>query len=496
MKIQRRTFSGGYCFKRFEGESGLEVFTADIPSQVAIPLKQGLGYEATALVRYGDAVKAGQIIGRLDSAISSPIHSSVNGTVDAVKTIDYFGEKIQTVFITADGSPDWQPLEGHSAQWQALPVSKIEELLYLSGVTSLGSSGIPTNYKSSIISPLDVEHLIIHHTEAEVFNESLLFKDERLIHFVEGLIILRTLMRNAKLHVAFSFPQSDRLFQIADLVKDREAISYYSLKPKYPQHREEVLIPTILQKKVPYGYLPANIGVVTFTVQDVLHVYDAVVNGKPLIERWISLAGPGFEDRPYLRVRIGTALQDVVTSRMKQDQEYRFIVNSITTGKTLPDLSLPVTKEYRKITSLVEKREGDFLSFMQPGFRDDSYSNTFASLLLPFKKRLTTNISGEQRACISCGFCSECCPAGLYPNLLHRYVEREKFDEPLVRFGIFDCIDCNLCTYVCPSKIPVARLLKQGKEKLIEEGFYPYEQTDFVDMLITIFNASLISPRI
>ena len=111
MKIEQRTFSGGYCFKRFEGESGLEVLTAEVPSQVAIPLKQGLGYEADALVRYDDVVKAGQIIGRLDSAISSPVHSSVNGTVDAVKTIDYFGEKIQTVFIIADGSSDWQPLE-------------------------------------------------------------------------------------------------------------------------------------------------------------------------------------------------------------------------------------------------------------------------------------------------------------------------------------------------------------------------------------------------
>jgi Na+-translocating ferredoxin:NAD+ oxidoreductase RnfC subunit len=119
---------------------------------------------------------------------------------------------------------------------------------------------------------------------------------------------------------------------------------------------------------------------------------------------------------------------------------------------------------------------------MQPGFRADSAIRAFVSTVLPLKKRIDTNIKGEKRACISCGLCNECCPRGLYPNILHRYVERNKFDEPLVQFGIFDCLDCNLCTYVCPSKIPVAALLKQGKAKLAEEGFQPQIPELFVDL--------------
>lgn len=515
MKIQQRTFSRGYYFTRFEGEPVGELLTSVLPSEVAIPLKQGFGHEVPCLVKYGDVVKAGQIIGRDDSSMSSPIHSSVSGTVNAVEQEEYFGENIQTVFITLDGSQEWQPLEGYSSQWRDLPNSKLEELLYLSGVTSLGSSGIPTSYQSSLISPSEVEHVIIHHTEAEVFNDSLfvLLKDERLNHFVEGLAILKVLMPNARMHVAFNYELADWLVQVAEL--NKEALLYYALKPKYPQHRDEMLIPTIIGNKLPHGSLPANIGVITLTVQDVLHVYDAVARGKPLIERLISLAGPGFTHQPYLLVKIGTPIQDIIASRTNQEKELRFILNSLLTGSILGDLTIPVTKEYSRVIAIEEDREGGILPFVQLGIRSDSYTNLFLSRFwpennpflsqflpsdtflsrflpknefltpfLPWPKLVNTNIHGEKRGCISCGFCSDCCPAGLYPNLLHRYVEREKIDEPLVKFGIFKCIDCNLCTYVCPSKIPVAKLLKEGKEQLLHEGFHPDEdKVSFADVV-------------
>ena len=487
MEIDERTFSGGYCFKGFECESTLEVIKSEVPPEVAIPLKQGFGKEVSAIVKPGDVVKAGQIIGRDDDTISSPIHSSVNGTVNEIELVEYFNEKTQTVFITTDSSSDWMPIEGHSAEWSALPADKIEELLYLSGVTSLGSSGIPSKYKSSIISPFEVEHIIIHHTESDLFNEScaMLLKDELLSHFVEGLAILKAVMKMSKIHIAFSRSSSKWLMRIADMIKDKDSIledstSFYTLKSKYPQHRDEVLIPSILGRKFPHGYLPANIGVLTFTIQDVLHVYDAVVTGKPLIERLISLAGPGFDHRPYLLVKIGTSFQDIIVSRRKRDRELRFIINSITTGKTILDLNMPVTKTCSRVISIIEERGGDTFSFIRLGARKDSYSNTFLSLFCSPKKSLTTNIHGERRPCISCGFCSDCCPSGLYPNLLHLYVLREKIDEPLVQFGIFDCIECNLCTYVCPSKIPVAKLLKEGKVKLLHEGFHPDEQNSSI----------------
>ena len=515
MKIERRSFSKGYYFKRFEGEPTLEILTSKIPEEVAIPLKHGFGEEVPALVKRGDVVKAGQIIGRDDETISSPVHSSVSGTVNTVEREEYFGEELQTVFITPEGSHEWQPIEGYSPEWRDLPVSKIEELLYLSGVTSLGASGIPTRYKSSPISPSEVKEIIVHHTEDEVFNDSLdiLLKDDRLHHFVEGLMILKTLMPDVRIHLAFNSELTNWLTRIADLSK--ESFLYYALKPKYPQHRSEVLIPTIIGKKIPPSSEPVDIGVLTFTVQDVLHIYEAVVKGKPLIERLVTLAGPGFEQCPYLQVKIGTPFQDIVIPRVKQDQELRFVLNSLLTGKTIVDLIMPVTSECSRIIALKEERDGPLLPFVLLGIKSDSYTNVFLSRFwpennpflsqflptdtslsrflpkskflsrfLPVPKCLNTNVHGEKRGCLSCGLCSDCCPAGLYPNYLHHYVERERFDEALVKFGIFKCLECNLCTYVCPSKIPVAKLLKEGKEQLLHEGFSPDDvKTSFADIV-------------
>ena len=90
MPVKNRRFSGGYRFRRFEGEPGGEIIEIGIPEKVIIPLKQGFGKEVKPVVNRGDRVEAGQIIGRDDDSISTPVHSSVNGTVEDIVKIDYF----------------------------------------------------------------------------------------------------------------------------------------------------------------------------------------------------------------------------------------------------------------------------------------------------------------------------------------------------------------------------------------------------------------------
>lgn len=445
----------------------------EIPEKIIIPLRQGFGNELNPCVKKGDRVKSGQIIGINNDIVSSPVHSSVNGKVVEIKKINYFKREINAIEIMSDGTREYLKLEGCAPDWNKLPVEKLEELLYKSGVTSLDREGIPTGYKSSIIRPEDVEAVIVHGISSEVYNISLevLLGGKNIFNFLEGLKILKKILSRSKIYIALNIHDRKFLESITKLTAEYDWLEIYPLEPKYPQGYDEILVPTLLGKKFPYGYSAANIGVVILNIQAVTQVYDAVVNGKPLIERTIALCGPGWKDNVHLKVRVGALLGDITGEWLKEGVKSRIILNSLITGVCLNDLSLPIERTFSQLIAVPENAAGRFMSFLRPGYSVDSYTNTFLSAYLPFaNKDAETNMHGEQRACITCGYCEEICPVGIIPHLLSKYSERNILDETVMRYKIFNCIDCNLCSYVCPSKIPLARHIKEGQEKLITMG--------------------------
>jgi Na(+)-translocating NADH:ubiquinone oxidoreductase A subunit len=478
MTPKYKVFPRGYEFRNFEGQPETKLIQAEIPRSVTIPLRQGFGNEVVPLVEPGQKVAAGQIIGRDDKSVSSPVHSSVNGTVVRIEKIDYLSRKTRAIFIESDGTPDWQRLEGHSSRWDNLPPTRIDELIYLSGASSNGRAGIPTRFNSSVIAPEEVENVIVQGIDSEVHNLSLdvLLKGERLLQFIEGLKILKKVMARARFHLALSRSQKSLLDEVSQSLLADNSISFCTIAPKYPVYYDEVLTPLLLGGRFPYGYSAANIGVVVLDIQAVLHVYEAVVEGKPLIERMVALCGPGFRERPHVKLRVGSSLEHVIEGKVSDDKEARFVINSLLTGESLSDLSLPIGQTFTTVIALLEENEREFLSFMRPGFRKDSYSRTCLSILFKkdskmFQKSCGTNIHGEQRPCIFCTFCEEVCPVGIIPHVLFHHVEKNIIDETLLRYKIFTCVECNLCSYVCPSKIPVARRIREGKAKLVDEGF-------------------------
>lgn len=130
MAIKHSRFPGGYQFRSYRGQPVDELLVFPIPDKVLIPLKQGFGNELPPLVGEGEGVSAGQIIARDDSIVSSPIHATVNGVMECISRINYFKQEITAVRIRSDGTNDWQPIPGHSADWKNLPV---EAVLYLCG---------------------------------------------------------------------------------------------------------------------------------------------------------------------------------------------------------------------------------------------------------------------------------------------------------------------------------------------------------------------------
>ncbi len=471
---------GGYRFTRFAGQPQPEIVDAGIPPVVTIDLGPvTAGYVGNtpvrSLIEEGETVSAGQIIARDDEALGNPVIATVNGRVEEILK----GRQTDAaVVIRSDGTESWKTVEGYSAEWKNLGAEVLEKLVYLSGASGAVSGGIPTRFNSAAIEPRQVDHILLQLIPAEVFNPdpAILLDGRDIGAAAQGLEILSRIMPGAQLHLAGGRKQRSLLQRLQQAYGQNrmKSVTLHTLEAKYPNHREEVMIPALLGQEYPHGYSALNLGVLVIDLQALLQVRDAVVEGKPAIQRVIALGGEGFIKRPHLRARIGAALEELLSPYLDKKRQQRIVRNSLLTG-TVVEQSV-VDPLLATVIALPEGLQAPPLAFSRPGFRTDSYSRTFLANFVPFAKTADTNLHGEHRPCIACTYCDSVCPAGILPHLLHRYVQRDVIDETLVRLRIFDCIDCNLCTYVCTSKIPLAELMRKGKEKLKAEGLDPRPQ--------------------
>ncbi|HHT9126124.1 MAG TPA: 4Fe-4S dicluster domain-containing protein [Candidatus Brocadiia bacterium] len=486
MLAYRKTFSGGFFLKNFSGIPKPTIEEVPLPARVIIPLKQGYGSEVPPTVKPLDKVTAGQVIGIRDSSISTPVLASVNGTVEQFIKIKYLNNEVYAIVIKSDGSKGWTKIEVASPKFESKKPDEIGKILYTAGVTSLGPSGFPTRYNTSSAKVENITDLIINAVNTEPFlptNEILLkgnpetSSGQAIERFVTGVRILRQALPKANVHIGINRQDNEIIIKLINAAKGRGTqaglgswLHIYPLKPKYPQEHEAVLTNTILSRVVPYGGHAADIGIVVLDVQAVLHAYEAVVEGKPLIERIVTLGGSAYKDNIAVKVRVGTPIEHILAHRIKGDVEKRVILGGIMTGITQSDLSVPITKTTSSIVALEENKKREFLTFLRPGINRHSFSNTFLSAIFPFwKKRSDTNIHGEFRPCIVCTYCTDACPVDMMPHLLSKYVRFGPLEETL-KLKLYACIDCGLCTYVCPAKIPLMEDIQAGRRRIVEEG--------------------------
>ncbi len=469
LEVVRKTISGGYRFN-FKGAPEDRLIELGLPAKVLIPLEDGCGREVQPLVTEGDKVKAGQIVGRSQEP-SNPVHASVSGRVESLTRLAYLHGGTNALVIKADGATDWQPLAGHAPEWQRLSQDQIKGLLFASGVIAHDGEGIPTGFNTSSVSSQEVEALIIQGVEDTPYHPSLsvLIAGARCEHFIEGLAILNKVLPRANIALAINNRRQDLLKTLVLKLKHFKGLKLYSLAPKYPQSNEWVLARTILGGSA--KKLIRSKKVVVLSVATVLLVRDAVVEGKPLIERIVALGGPGWKENYHIRVRVGTPLEDIA-SRYLRPMQSRLIPNNLLTNEAITDLSFPVDRNLASLAAIPETTKRQIFPFLRLGTDDRSYSRAFISAFNPFMaKSCDTNINGEARPCIFCGYCEEICPADIIPHLFDKHVERNLINKGLIDHGIFDCVECNLCTYICPSKISLAESIKLGKQKLVELGF-------------------------
>lgn len=463
-----KTFKGGHYFGLFEGTPrGKRLQAAPLPKRVIIPLRQGFSAEVAPTVKEGDHVKTGQIIGRAEpkpKKPSTPVHASISGRVIKIEKHPHpLGGETLCVIIESDGKDEWEKLD-RLLYYEKLSPEELGKILYEAGVTSGGQAGFPTSYHSAYATPDKIRYLIIHAVETEPFCEAtdqLLY--EEFDKFVGGIKILRQALGNVQVHIGLAY-NKPRIYE--ELIKRFERSDWctiHRLRPKYPQGDDAVLIRTLLGLLLPQRGYATDAGCVVQDVQQCIAAYEAVVEGKPFVERVVSVAGSAIKEPGNYRVRVGTPIGDLLENNLKGNG--RIVMGSIMRGQAQGDLDVPITREIPTAIALREA-ERELFPIARLGWDCDSFTKVYFSL--PWvKKRATTSLHGSPRPCVKCGYCVDVCPQNLVPALLGEYSANGLLSEAQ-DIDLFACIECGLCAYVCPSKIPLLEQIREGKRKILE----------------------------
>jgi electron transport complex protein RnfC len=406
-----------------------------IPKQVAVPLGQNLGAPAKPIVKRGDIIKTGQLIGIGESFISANVHSPVSGKILKLDLVlDSSGFRRQAVIINVQGD-EWREdidlSEDIIHDVQDTPEDIIRKIKN-AGIVGMGGATFPTHVKLMPPPGKKAEYLIINGVECEPY----LTSDHRIMieRGKELLIGTKILMKALKVNNGFIGIENnkpDAIENLRNLSKDFQGIEIVPLKVKYPQGGEKQLIKAVVNREVPSGKLPIEVGCVVQNVGTTIAVYEAVQKNKPLIERVVTVTGKSLTKPSNFQVRIGTPVSTLIEAAGGlPDDTGKIIGGGPMMGKALLSPDIPVVKGTSGILLM----------------RDEESHRK------------------SESACIRCSKCTYVCPMGLEPYLLSRASKLAHW-EITEKEKIMDCIECGSCQYTCPANIPLLDWIRLGKNK-------------------------------
>jgi Na+-translocating ferredoxin:NAD+ oxidoreductase subunit C len=413
--------------------SGRPIQVLPLPDTVIIPVSQHIGAPSEPLVAKGDKVKTGQLIATSKGFVSTNIHSSVTGTVTKIdRSIDSSGYKRMAVTIKTEEDL-WEEGIDTSRNLNkniTATAAGIKEKTLEAGVAGLGGATFPTHIKLSVPKGKTVDVLIINGVECEPFlTADHMLMMERGEEIMVGIQLLMKALNVSRAIIGIENNKPDAIKHMGSLAAGYQGTEVRPLRVKYPQGGEKQLIKALLNREVPSGGLPVDVGTVVHNVGTALAVYEAVQKNKPLIERVVTVTGKKIANPSNFMVRIGTPVADLIRAAGGLPEDTgKIISGGPMMGKALNSLDVPVTK------------------------------GTSGILVIPSDESLRKPVLN----CIRCAKCVTACPMGLEPYLLMSGTVYKKWDL-VENEQILDCMECGSCSYICPSGRPLLDYIRLGK---------------------------------
>ena len=420
------TFSGGIHpddGKRFSKDREVEPVMPH--GEMVYPLSQHIGAPAKPVVKKGDFVLKGQVIAEAGGFVSAPVHASVSGTVKGIEPrFNPAGTKVDCIIVENDEQYteiEYEPVKPLGEMSREEIIEKIGN----AGIVGMGGAGFPTRVKLSPKEPEKIDYVIANCAECEPYITAdyrrMLENTDELI---SGMKVLLTIFPNAKGIFAVEDNKKDCIEKLEEFIQADERMEVKAMMTKYPQGAERQLIYTVTNRAINSAMLPADAGCIVDNVETLIGIHRAVIEGKPLVERVVTVSGDAVNNPGNFKVLLGTSHRELAEAAGGFAAEpEKLISGGPMMGFAMITLDAPVTKT--------------------------------SSSLLAFKKDAVSQLL--ESACINCGRCVQVCPSRIIPSRLADYAKRHD-EVSFVAMNGLECVECGSCSYVCPAK----RQLKQA----------------------------------
>jgi electron transport complex protein RnfC len=409
-----------------------------LPERLYVPLQQHIGAAARPIVLVGQTVLKGQLIAEAQGATSAAVHAPTSGIVTAIGDITAphpSGLGFPAVTIESDGADRWADF-GTCVDPFTLPPQEIAKRVAAAGVVGLGGATFPSALKLGLGLRAKIHTLILNGGECEPY----LSCDDRLMRdcateIVDGIRIMLHATGATTALVGIEDNKPEAIAAMTAAARDFPDIQVRSVPARYPMGSEKHLFSELTGQEVPADGRTTDLGALVHNVGTAWAVHEALRQGRPLVERLVTLNGGALERPGNIRVPIGTLVEDVLAFAGLKSEPARLVMGGPMMGNRLPHARVPVVKGTSGILALTAAEA----AALDPG------------------------------PCIRCSSCVRACPVGLLPLEMSARIGVDDLNGA-VDLGLKDCIACGCCSYVCPSRIPLVHYFNHAKGELAAQG--------------------------
>ena len=429
MKLATFRRGGVHPDDRKELSKDKKIESLPFPEELVVSMSEHLGAPATPTKKKGDTVTRGEVIGTANGYISAPVHSPADGVVTDIRKVRVQSGAVSDAVVIKCNPEQSNPwTEKHD--WRKESPEALLSIVKDMGIVGMGGAAFPTSVKLTVPMGKEVDALIINGVECEPY----LTADYRLMiekpdEVLEGVMVAAAVAKPKRIIIGIEANKMDAVEILTSRISSHGyPITVMPLKMKYPQGDEKQLIKATINREVPSGKLPLDVGAVVCNLGSCYAMYEAAVYHKPLIERVITVSGESINEPKNLIAPIGTKFSDLIACcGGEKDNAVSMVAGGPMMGFAVYDEETPMVK------------------------------GSGGLLLLP---KMYEEASFP---CVLCGKCVQHCPMGLQPNLMFRNIKYGNYQVAL-DLGLMDCKECGCCAYTCPSQLPLVQGFKLGKK--------------------------------